>query len=237
MRPVPAPRVLLVRAGAVDDATARMHGDYPSWFRAALETAGVELEDVAPFRGDALPDGTAYAGILLTGSRSSVRDGESWMEETARWALAASSRTPVLGVCFGHQLLAHGLGGRVDEGPHGPELGTVEVALTGAGRRDPLFDGLPDVLRVQALHRDAVVRRPPGDVLTALAGNASTPLQAFAAGPRLRAVQFHPELTPAALAFLLEQRGWPVTHPIRPTPHGPRLLANWVRHYVEPGRA
>ena len=148
--------------------------------------------------GKALPYGGLYQGIIISGSASGVRDEAPWMPILGRWALAMAAHTPVLAICFGHQLVGEALGGRVEANPKGPEWGTVDVALNDAGRADPLFTDLPDVLRVQALHRDVVLTEPEPHRFTRLAGNDSTPLQAFAVGPWLRAVQFHPELSARA---------------------------------------
>lgn len=226
------PRVLLVRAGKADDSVRAAHGDYTDWFERALAPHGVEVEAVAAFDGEVLPYGGAYEGIIITGSASSVRDEAPWMPMVGQWALSMAAHTPVLAVCFGHQLVGERLGGRVEAHRDGPEWGTVDVQLTDAGRRDPLFEGLPDVLRVQGLHRDHVAVEPDPARFTRLAGNAHTPLQAFGVGPWLRAVQFHPELRADALDFLLDARGWTATAPVEPTDHGERLLGNWVEHYV-----
>jgi GMP synthase (glutamine-hydrolysing) len=151
------------------------------------------------------------------------------MAELGRWARdAAAAGQPVLGVCFGHQLVGEALGGRAGRNPTGRETGTTEVHLTPEGRADPLFAGLPPVLAVQQTHSDALVVAPPDAVC--LAGNASTPWQALAWGPMLRTVQFHPEMGAEALRELLAARGWPGS--TRPTDHGLRVLANWAEHWL-----
>jgi GMP synthase (glutamine-hydrolysing) len=149
--------------------------------------------------------------------------------------------TPVLGVCFGHQLLAQALGGAVERNPAGPEVGTWAVELTPEGRRDPLFAGLRSPLLVQESHEDHVPVPPPGATL--LATNPHSPVQAFAAGPRIRAVQFHPEFdAPRSRALCeAERAALEACRPgladaalasIRDTPEAERVLANWVRVYV-----
>ena len=96
----------------------------------------------------------------------------------------------VLAVCFGHQLAGEALGGRVEINPAGPEYGTIEVALTTAGKTDPLFIGIPPIFHVQSTHRDSLIQSPDAVLL---ASTPNTKWQAFRWGGYLRAVQFHPE--------------------------------------------
>jgi GMP synthase (glutamine-hydrolysing) len=153
----------------------------------------------------------------------------------------AAERVPVLGVCFGHQLLASALGAPVERNPRGPELGSCEVTLTAAGGADPFLAGLPSPLMVQQLHEDHVPAPPRGAVLLATGGHS--PVQAFAAGPRLRAVQFHPEFTAARVrAMCDEERAWvdrggvgrydETVAALRETPEANGLLERWVARFV-----
>jgi GMP synthase (glutamine-hydrolysing) len=164
------------------------------------------------------------------------------MDALGAWLVDAARTTPVLGVCFGHQLLARALGGRVERHPGGPESGTTIIELTDAGRADPLFATLPSRVAVQQGHEDHVPDLPPGAVL--LATNAHTPVQAFAHGSHIRAVQFHPEFTAERnRAFVeAEREALEAARPgladaalasIKETPEASRLLANWVNAYVK----
>lgn len=226
------PRVLVVRTGQASPEVERAVGDYAAWFRPHLAGLGVDQEEVAVFEGQALPYGGRYDGIILTGSGKSVRDEEPWMPVVGRWALAMAAHTPVLAVCFGHQLVGEALGGRVERNPAGPEDGMATVALTPAGRRDPLFEGLPEALCVPALHEDLVLREPEPHRFVRLAGNPHTPLQAFAVGPWLRAVQFHPELRVDQVRAVLAAHGQAPTVPLTESAHGGRVMENWVRRFV-----
>ena len=84
------------------------------------------------------------AGIVITGSPSMVSARLDWSERTAYWLRrAVPTGLPVLGVCYGHQLLAHALGGHVGLNPAGRQIGTVTAQLIDGHKEDPLFGHLP----------------------------------------------------------------------------------------------
>jgi GMP synthase (glutamine-hydrolysing) len=235
---MPLPRVLVVLAGNPGPAVRASLGGFDAWFREALEpVARVSMAPPAEARA-AL---AAADGVVLTGSYASVTERAPWMRELGAGLAEAAERIPVLGVCFGHQLLADALGGAVERNPRGPEVGTREVRLTEAGAADPLFAGLSPGLMVQQLHEDHVPATPPGAVLLATGDHA--PVQAFAAGPRLRAVQFHPEFNAARVrAMCDEERTWvdrggpglyaEAVRGLRETPEANGLFARWVERFI-----
>jgi GMP synthase (glutamine-hydrolysing) len=227
-------RVLLLKPGVT--SSKALLGDYEAWFGAALEGLA-RLEPVELHAGERVPSLPGVDALIMTGSPLSVTDPTPWMREAADVMVeAADGGLPVLGVCFGHQLLAWRLGSAVRRNPRGLELGTVEVLLTAEGQGDPLFEGLPASTRVQATHFDEVVELPPGAAL--LATNEACPLQAFGVGPTLRAVQFHPEMNAASIRYCIqnepsldpgtrEQR----TQAAADTPWGAKLLQNFVTRF------
>jgi GMP synthase (glutamine-hydrolysing) len=192
------PRLLIVQTGTTD-----LHGDYPAWFERAL---GLSMPVVRAFAGEQLQAGLDRhqpRGIIVSGSPLSVIDEAPWMLELGEALLELD--IPVLGVCFGHQLLARAAGGRVVLNPRGREIGTVSVELTDAGRRDPLFAWAgSDEVEVQATHTDAVDPLPPGATL--LASNENSAVQAFRLSETHAGVQFHPELWAVAMRDLIDSR-------------------------------
>ena len=224
-------RILIVQTGSVETAISDRHGDYDAWFLDALPDGHRRCTICRPFSGQALPSREglrAYDGVLLTGSRLSVRDEQPWMAPLGRWALQVATTHPVLGVCFGHQLIGEALGGRVEKNPAGREAGTITVTLTDAGRQDPLFAGMPWDLVVQSSHNDILIVPPPSAVR--LAGNRNTTWQAFSVGEQLRCVQFHPELRPETSRDVFALRGW--SAPLQESDHGRQILARWDRVWV-----
>lgn len=230
------PVVAVVLAGQPGPEVRARLGGFDRWFREGLEAAA-EVRLCAPA---AVPR-TRADGWVVTGSYASVADRMPWIEALGESLLEAAEAAPVLGVCFGHQVLGAALGGTVERNPRGPEVGTREVELTAAGRDDPLLAGLPARLAVQQFHQDHVPAVPPGAVL--LATGAHAPVQAFAHGPRIRAVQFHPEFDAARVRAMADEerafveRGGPALHAevvstLRETPEANGLLARWVERFV-----
>ena len=198
MRPL-----VIVKVGTTFPDTAGNLGDFEDWTRRGLEPTRCPVEVVAPCRGDLLPDLAALAGIIVTGSHDMVTDRAEWSERTGQWlAHAARAGVPVLGICYGHQLLAQALGGQVGFHPSGVEMGTVEIHLTPEGANDPLFRGLPPTFNANASHHQQVAVLPDDAVL--LARNRFEPHHAFRVGPCAWGVQFHPEFDAAVMRSYIE---------------------------------
>jgi len=185
------------------------------------------------------PDVREFAGIIITGSSASLTQPEPWMDDACDLVRrAADAGVPVLGVCFGHQLVGRAFGATVAKTPGGWEIGTWDVTLTDAGRRDPLFAGLDPTLAVNLTHEDHV---EPHAALTPLARNDRTPLQAVAVGEHVRGVQFHPEFSGAVMKSYIDARRSVLTG-IDPDalraedcPSGPAVFANFRRAFVARG--
>lgn len=187
MRPL-----LIIKTGEKIPSLAATRGDYEEWIAAGMELAADDVLVSAPYRGEALPAVAELSGVVITGSGAMVTDGEAWMVQCAEWLRGAVSReVPVLGICFGHQLLAHALSGEVAYNPAGVEVGSVTITLAPAAASDRLLGELPAHFTAQLSHRQSVRRLPPGATL--LASSQMEPHQAFAYGRSAWGLQFHPE--------------------------------------------
>ncbi|OUM02870.1 glutamine amidotransferase [Variovorax sp. JS1663] len=188
-----SPRPLaIIKAGETFNALRETRGDFEHWVSEGLGPIGLPIVVLDPRRGDTLPPPQQISGAIVTGSHAMVSHREAWSEATGAWlAQLVAHGTPLLGICFGHQLLAHALGGEAGDHPGGPEIGTVGVELTAEAVDDPLLKALPAHFQAQVVHWQSALRLPPGAVR--LAGNAFEPHQAFRVGPRAWGLQFHPE--------------------------------------------
>lgn len=153
--------------------------------------------DVAPSETPA-SELSGRKGLIISGGPSSVYDPGSPMID----ARVLHSETPLLGICYGQQLIAHLLGGRVDKGDRG-EYGFAQIDVL---RRDAFLRGVDGPQQVWMSHRDLVVTPPPG--FEVLARTQTCPVAAMASEARIYGVQFHPE----------------VAH----TPCGTRILSNFL---------
>lgn len=104
---------------------------------------------------------------------------------------AIGKGVPILGICFGHQYLAHVLGSKIINDKRQEEVGAFPISLTAHGKKNPLFKHLPANFIVQEGHEDCVEKLPTGAVL--LAEGKKCKIQSFHLG-NVYGVQFHPEL-------------------------------------------
>ncbi len=133
-----------------------------------------------------VPESLRYDGFVVTGSRASVYWEREWIGQLKTWVgNAVEAGLPALGVCYGHQLLADVLGGRV-EAMDEYEIGYRTVEQDGRNR---LLDGVDDDFTVFTTHSDRVVEAPPG--ATVFARN-DYGIHGFRKD-HVFAVQFHPE--------------------------------------------
>lgn len=193
--------VVLVTGDPVSEARAR-RGSFVDLLRAAAPAFGTYRWVAHDVReGGALPELAREMAVIVTGSALSVTEALPWREGvSARLRELAHAGVPLLGVCFGHQLLGHALGGRVGMNPRGREIGTTAFTL----RDDDEVLGARGSFLVNNTHVDSVLELPPGARVlghTAREAHAAVRFGAHAWG-----VQFHPELDGEVLGYYLAAR-------------------------------
>lgn len=233
------PRILVLQTGTTLPQIAARHGDFAAWFLRMAGLARHETDIVRADRDEPLPARGRHAAILVTGSASMVTERADWSERSAEWlaVIVRSAAAPVLGVCYGHQLLAHGLGGRVDWNPRGRQIGTKSLRTATAAADDPLFGTLAPQFRAQTTHQQSVVEVPAEAQV--LASSALDPHQALRFGERAWGLQFHPEFSAGVMAGYIRGRrerllaeGLDPAALLRecgPAPEARRLLRRFVR--------
>ena len=150
-------KIGILETGEVHPDLKARYGDYPAMFEALLRTADPTLEFavVRVVAGEMPASPTQADAWLVTGSRHGVYDDLPWIEPLKAFLRAAvAARVPVIGICFGHQILAEALGGRAVKSDKGWGLGVQDYELVA---RPGWMDGLPERFSVRALHQDQVV--------------------------------------------------------------------------------
>lgn len=160
---------------------------------------GLPCDVVRPYLGESVPARPADALIVLGGEASAWDDaGYPWLPATRDLLrTAVVSGVPTWGICLGAQLMTLALGGAVERGTRGLEVGACPVTALPAAAGDALLSGLGTAAAIQ-YHQDAMTRLPEGAVL--LMTSELYPHQAYRVGERAWAVQFHPEATPEIFA-------------------------------------
>ncbi len=188
-------KIGILQTGYPPQTTIPDHGTYADAFMRLLDGYGFEFTSWAALDGE-LPGSINDAdGWLVTGSKFGAYEDLPWippLEDFLRSAYA--SDIPIVGICFGHQILAQALGGTVEKYAGGWSVGRVKYQL------DDIADDLP----LYAWHQDQVTRLPPG---AEAAG--STDFCRYAAisyGRKAYTVQPHPEFTESYMKDLLDAR-------------------------------
>jgi GMP synthase (glutamine-hydrolysing) len=183
---------LIVKVGSTFPSLQSQRGDFEDWIRAGMQLDVHQTLVLDPREGDCLPSADGVGGVVVTGSHSAVTEHQAWNERAATWLLQIVQREiPLLGICYGHQLLAYALGGEVGDNPNGPEYGTVKMDFLDDARHDPLFRDWASPVLVHVSHTQTVLRLPARAV--PLASSRLDRHQAFRVGTRAWGVQFHPE--------------------------------------------
>lgn len=212
----------ILQTDRVLDEFREDHGDYPDMFQRLFSDVDRDViissfwvQDVAQLPGD-----TACDAYLITGSRHSVYDELPWIPPLVDFLQTVlDARKKIIGVCFGHQLMAHYFGGRVAAAPQGWAVGVHQSRML---RRAPWMKterGAPgpgtstelgavteraDQIALLSSHKDQVMELPEGAEL--FATNEFCPIAGFTVGDSVITVQGHPEFSATYAQALMDMR-------------------------------
>lgn len=197
-------RIGILETGEVPEQLARRHGDYPAMFERLLRAADPALEfSVFHVVDEQLPGAVDVCDAwLVTGSRHGVYDPLPWIEPLKAFLKAAyEAGVPIIGICFGHQILAEALGGRAVKSDKGWGLGVRRYTVH---HKPAWMTGIDHEFALNALHQDQVVELPADAEV--LAGSEFCPYAVLAYRGNAISIQPHPEFETAYLRDLIEYR-------------------------------
>ena len=222
-------KVAILETGRPPGTLAEQFGTYPDMF-ARLLGAGFEIE-IFDVQAGALPEANMHAAYLITGSPAGVYDPLPWIDPLQRFIRSAGD-SKMIGICFGHQVMAEALGGHVEKSDKGWGAGLHRYAIV---RSEPWIDSAATIA-APASHQDQVVVQPPNtDVVAA---SDFTPLAALAWTDRPAiSFQFHPEFSPAFAKALIAQRFDTVSDPDAAiasldAPNDNARVGQWIRNFL-----
>jgi GMP synthase-like glutamine amidotransferase len=226
-------KLAILETGRPPERLADQFGDYPGMFAELLGPEfAIELFDAE--NGQLPDDPAAHGAFLVTGSPAGVYEPLPWIEPLSKFIRAAKD-SKIVGVCFGHQVMAHALGGRVEKSDKGWGAGLHHYSI---GHPEPWMDGdAVAQIAVPASHQDQVVLQPPGTRV--VAESSFTPFAALAWTDRPAiSFQFHPEFSPAFAKALIEQRYDRVPNPDAAiaslnAPNDNARVGSWIRRFLK----
>ncbi|MCB6178873.1 type 1 glutamine amidotransferase [Rhodobacter sp. Har01] len=184
----------ILQTGASPDALRAEMGDYPDFFERLLAGRGLTFRryhvEAMQFPGSVHD----CEGWLITGSRHGAYEDHPFikpLEDFIRSAYAA--RVPVVGICFGHQIIAQAMGGKVERYDGGWAVGPTDYDFGG------------EKITLNAWHRDQVTQAPEGAEV--IATNPHCENAGFLYDDRMFTVQAHPEFKPEFVDGLMRTRG------------------------------
>jgi len=199
--------IAILETGTPPEALKDSFDDYPARFRALLgESVATVRFDVQAGR---LPDDpTAFQGAIVTGSAAGVYDDLPWIAPLMEWLRAARGQTRLVGICFGHQALAHAFGGRVEKSDRGWGLGLHRYDIRA---HEPWMFPRAASIAIPVSHQDQVLAVSPDARI--IASSDFTPYAGLAWGEDAMSFQCHPEFQPEYAAALIEaRRGTRISH-------------------------
>jgi GMP synthase-like glutamine amidotransferase len=196
-------KIGILETGRPPETLVPEFGTYPQMFERLLADSGLQAQtttfDVQALRFPSAPE--VFDAYLVTGSAAGAYDPLPWIEPLKQFLVSAKGRAKLVGVCFGHQIMAEAFGGKVIKSPKGWGLGLHAYEVV---RREPWMDG-GDEVAIPVSHQDQVVEPPPEARVVARSDFTPYGVLAWSDQPAI-SMQHHPEFAPAYASALIERR-------------------------------
>ena len=225
----------ILETGEPPAALVARFGSYGDMFERLLGR-GFKVTRYDVRKGSYPPAPDAHDGYIVTGSPAGVYDGERWIEELKAFLRAAKGKAKLVGICFGHQIMAEAFGGRVEKSQRGWGIGLHSYEVQ--GRADWMDDAPRFAIPVS--HQDQIVEPPPAARI--LAGSPFNPYGLLAYEDQAAiSFQCHPEFSPAFAKALIEERRERLPRPDEgiaslDRPNDRERVADWIRRFLESPR-
>lgn len=191
-------QIAVLQTGRAIEQAIQAHGDYDAMCKRVVGRTPGTADTFAVLDGEFPTRLDLYDVIVVTGSKHGVYEDHPWiapLEALLRKAMAQGKK--VIAICFGHQVLAQALGGRVEKSDKGLGVGLMDYDILGS-------DGTPAPRKLYAWHQDQVVTVPVGAHV--IARSDFCPIAGLRYGDQAISFQPHPEFTAAYMRALIDAR-------------------------------
>lgn len=194
----------ILNTDAVKPEFAAKHGEYPDMFAELFHPVDPDISLITyeVVHGEYPSDIDEVDGYVITGSKLSVYDDIPWINDLKNFVRKLhSEEKKIIGICFGHQLVAEALGGKTGQAETGWCVGVHKNKLTDAAKDYGLKSS---EFNIPSNHKDQVLELPPGGKL--LARTETCPISAMGLGDHILTFQGHPEFSEGYARALLDMR-------------------------------
>ena len=234
--------LLIMKTGTLPPEMIEKYGDYEMLYPHMADIPMSRIAVVYVEGGEKPEAPDAYCGVLITGSEAMITDGSTWSEDAAAWLRdATDTGLPILGICYGHQLLTSAFGGKVDFLADGIELGTVTLDVFPEANEHRWLKDLPKRCGVNVIHSQSIQILPQNARVLGRSLRESSQIVLFA--PSVLGVQFHPEFDGEGmrdyLAILagrelsMEGLCLPLMDAAKDTPYSRSILRNFAAEALD----
>jgi GMP synthase-like glutamine amidotransferase len=226
-------KIGIIECGPVPAPLQDTYISYPAMFEAQLTPLlpGASFTTISVVNGETLPAPEDCDAWLIPGSRHGVYDDLPWIEPLKHFIRAAAQlKRPMAGVCFGHQIIAEALGGKVEKAGIGFRIGLERYETT--------LDGVPQSIAMPAFHQDQIIVPPPHAEVVARSAACAYAALRYQDAP-VFSVQFHPEFSRAYLSDLIDCMGQQQAQPgLAAAPRGETddIGMRWIAEFLAGSR-
>jgi GMP synthase (glutamine-hydrolysing) len=182
----------ILKVGTTFPLTREKLNDFDSWIARFIQNSHIKIKVIDILKGGRLPNIKNAKGFIISGSHCMVTDELPWSVKLEKYIDNISKTSvPLLGICYGHQLIAKAFGGISDFNVKGEEIGVVKIHKIFNQAHDPLLKKFPNNFSAYETHYQSVVKLPIGAKI--LAKNKHDNHQAIRYKKNIWGIQFHPE--------------------------------------------
>lgn len=215
-------KIGILETGLLNEKLVNDFDTYPQMFVSLLNRAANDLEyrTYSVIRGEFPESVDDCDGWLITGSRHGAYEGLDWMLALESFVRDLVDRQiPLVGICFGHQIIARALGGEVVKSDKGWGVGVSTYAVT---KQLSWMEQAADHIRIYSFHQDQVIKLPP-DAEVYLSSDFC-PVAGYTYGDSVMTIQAHPEFEENYEVTLLNLYAGNIV---------PRAAAEKALHWIE----